>query len=70
MGKEGRARRRAAKKRQGKARVRRCGCGQPAVIICPVCGPECRSCYMAGVEAATLTDTEGLRLEWGAHRPG
>ncbi len=49
---------------------KRCSCGQPAVIVCPVCGPECRSCYMAGVEAASFGTLEDLTgLSWPPQQP-
>ncbi len=32
----------------GKSVVGRCSCGEPAVVDCPVCGPQCQSCFLRG----------------------
>jgi hypothetical protein len=28
--------------------VGECGCGQAAVVDCPVCGPQCMRCFVEG----------------------
>jgi hypothetical protein len=40
-----------------------CSCGAPAVVECPVCGPECAACFMAGAGA------DGVGGSWPAERP-
>lgn len=32
----------------GRSVVGRCDCGEPAVVDCPVCGPQCQRCFMDG----------------------
>jgi hypothetical protein len=60
-------------KRQAKKPSRKCSCGRRAVIVCPVCGPECKTCYLAGVEGAVFGSLDDLgalgTLSWGAQRP-
>jgi hypothetical protein len=30
----------------GRTVIGRCACGEPAVVDCPVCGPQCQSCFV------------------------
>jgi hypothetical protein len=32
----------------GRTVVALCGCGEPAVADCPLCGPQCTSCFLRG----------------------
>lgn len=36
-----------------------CGCGEPAIVQCPICGPECMACYMLGDDGLDDVDHMG-----------
>jgi hypothetical protein len=37
---------RAQAERPGGPPAGPCKCGQPAVVVCPICGPQCAACYL------------------------